>query len=302
MAFSLLYNNDGWSRWVSGLLFPDGDSLGFQSGDQTTLGRIPIPGDQTSQIAPFTATPMGGSGEEPPVQFLNGLHANPRPRDFPFNRGDTNSRDRKTAMGEKQMRYHSLVAKAAADVMLEPSGIFYAKGDSIMTGKRAASAFAIFSAFTLLVPGISVAAGGAGKSSAAKVPAFAVKSRIPASGKQGEPAEAATLAGSWKRGKALFEKQCQTCHGPQGTDKVQNPGSDDGTVPPLKPIDPELASKTPSAFAAKIDRYIQHGSIPDGPNPALFMPNWGDSKTLSQKEIADVEAYVMLLNGVSGKK
>lgn len=71
MAFSLLKNNVGWSRWVSGLLFPDGDSLEFQSSDQTTLGRIPIPGDQTSQIAPFTATPMGGSAEEPPVQFVN---------------------------------------------------------------------------------------------------------------------------------------------------------------------------------------------------------------------------------------
>lgn len=172
-----------------------------------------------------------------------------------------------------------------------------------MTGKQAVSAFAIFSAFTLLLSGISAAdTGGAGKSNAAQVPAFAVKSKIPASGKQGAPAEAATLTGSWKRGKALFEKQCQSCHGPQGTDKVQNPGSDDGTVPPLNPIDPELASKTPSAFAAKIDRYIQHGSIPDGPSPALFMPNWGDSKTLSQKEIADVEAYVMRLNGVSGKK
>jgi len=172
-----------------------------------------------------------------------------------------------------------------------------------MTGRQAVSAFAIFSACTLLVSGISAAGpGGAGKSSAAQVPAFAVKSKIPASGKQGEPAEAATLNGSWKRGKTLFEKNCQSCHGPQGTDKVQNPGSDDGTVPPLNPIDPELASKTPSAFAAKIDRYIQHGSIPDGPSPALFMPNWGDSKTLSQKEIADVEAYVMRLNGVRREK
>ncbi|MDX1815469.1 MAG: cytochrome c, partial [Thermodesulfobacteriota bacterium] len=177
-----------------------------------------------------------------------------------------------------------------------------AKGGSIMTGKQAVSAFAIFSAFTLLVSGISAAdSSGAGKSGAAQVPAFADRAKIPADGKQGPPAEAATLAGSWKRGKVLFEKQCQTCHGPQGTDKVPNPGSDDGTVPPLNPIDPELASKTPSAFAAKIDRYIQHGSIPDGPGPALFMPNWGDSKTLSQKEIADVETYVMRLNGVQRK-
>jgi mono/diheme cytochrome c family protein len=79
---------------------------------------------------------------------------------------------------------------------------------------------------------------------------------------------------------------------------VKNPGSDDGTAPPLKPIDPEFASKTPSAFAANIDRFIQHGSIPDGPNPVLLMPNWGDSRALSQQEIADVEAYLMRLNKV----
>ena len=197
------------------------------------------------------------------------------------------------------MRYHILVAKAAADAMRNHRALFTAKGGSIMTGKQAVSAFAIFSALTLLVSGISAAGpDGAGKAGAAKVPAFADRARMPADGKQGPPGEAATLAGNWKRGKAVFEKQCQVCHGPQGTGKVQNPGSDDGTVPPLNPIDPELASKTPSVFAAKIDRYIQHGSLPDGPNPALFMPNWGDSKTLSQKEIADVEAYIMRLNGV----
>ncbi|MGA7104381.1 MAG: cytochrome c [Candidatus Deferrimicrobiaceae bacterium] len=171
-----------------------------------------------------------------------------------------------------------------------------------MARKQAVSAFAIFSVLTLLGSGISVAnPNGAGKSNAPQVPAFADRSKIPASGKQGQPAEAATLTGDWKRGKALFERQCQSCHGPQGTDKVKNPGSDDGTVPPLKPIDPEFASKTPSAFAANIDRFIQHGSLPDGPNPALFMPNWGDSRALSQKEIADVEAYVMHLNRVSRK-
>jgi len=168
-----------------------------------------------------------------------------------------------------------------------------------MARKHVASAFAIFMVFTFLGTGISVAKPNeAGKSNAIQVPAFADRSKIPASGKQGPPAEAATLTGSWKKGKALFERRCQSCHGPRGTDKVKNPGSDDGTVPPLNPIDPALASKTPSAFAANIDRIIQHGSIPDGPNPALFMPNWGDSRALSQQEIADVEAYVMRLNGV----
>ncbi len=167
-----------------------------------------------------------------------------------------------------------------------------------MARRPAVSAFAIFMAFTLLASGISAAKpNGAGKSNAPQVPAFADRSKIPASGKLGPPAEAATLTGSWKKGKVLFEKRCQSCHGPKGTDKVKNPGSDDGTVPPLNPIDTALASKTASVFAANIDRYLQHGSIPDGPNPVLFMPNWGDSRALSQQEIADVEAYVMRLNG-----
>ena len=168
-----------------------------------------------------------------------------------------------------------------------------------MARKHTVSAISIFTVVTLLGSGISVAKpDGAGKSIAAQVPTFADRSRIPVSGKQGPPAEAATLTGSWKQGEALFEKRCQSCHGPQGTDKVKNSGSDDGTVPPLNPIDPALASKTPSSFAANIDRILQHGSIPDGPKPELFMPNWGDSQALSQQEISDVEAYVMRLNRV----
>jgi mono/diheme cytochrome c family protein len=173
------------------------------------------------------------------------------------------------------------------------------EGGSDMARKHTVSAIAIFTVFTLLGSGISVAKPNeAGKSIAAQVPTFADRSKIPASGKQGPPAEAATLTGRWKQGKALFEKRCQSCHGPRGTGKVKNPSSADGTVPPLNPIDPALASKTPSAFAANIDRIIQHGSIPDGPKPELFMPNWGDSRALSQQDIADVEAYVMRLNGV----
>ncbi len=172
-----------------------------------------------------------------------------------------------------------------------------------MAKKHAVCVLSILTVATMLGSGISVAKpNGDAKSGLAQVPAFADRSRIPASGKQGPPAEAATLPGNWKRGKALFERRCEPCHGPRGTDKVKNPGSDDGTVPPLNPIDPALADKTPSAFAANIDRIIQHGSIPDGPDPALFMPDWGDSRALSQREIADIEAYVMQLNGVRAGK
>jgi mono/diheme cytochrome c family protein len=134
---------------------------------------------------------------------------------------------------------------------------------------------------------------------AVQVPSFASRSRIAASGGQGPVGEAASLAGNVANGEVLFTNNCAYCHGPQGTDKVPNPGSDDGTVPPLNPIDPELANADAAVFAANIDRYIQHGSIPEGPEPKLFMPDWGGSGTLSQQQIADLEAYIMNLNGIS---
>ncbi len=159
--------------------------------------------------------------------------------------------------------------------------------------------FTVFAALAVAGHGpLGATTNGARQTAAPAVPAFADRSVIPASGKQGPPGQAATLPGDAKRGNALFRTHCQACHGPRGTDHVRNPGSDDGTVPPLNPIDPALANRTRSVFAANIDRIIQHGSVPDGPNPALDMPNWGDSRTLSQEEIADIEAYVIGLNGI----
>jgi mono/diheme cytochrome c family protein len=140
------------------------------------------------------------------------------------------------------------------------------------------------------------------KTSIPEIPSFAMRSRIPAAGKQGPPAKAAALIGDWKKGASLYAKNCRPCHGPRGTGTVPNPGSSDGTVPPLSPIDPALADKNRAVFAVNIDRIIQHGSIPDGSNPTLFMPNWGDSKKLSQQNIADLEAYIMHVNGADQKK
>jgi ubiquinol-cytochrome c reductase cytochrome b subunit len=115
---------------------------------------------------------------------------------------------------------------------------------------------------------------------------------------EGPPGPAASIIGSAKHGATLFERDCVTCHGPEGTDDVPNPGSDDGTVPALNPIDPELSSSDPQLFADNVDRIIQHGSIPDGPHPQLDMPAFGDTSSLTQQEIADLEAYVLQLNGV----
>jgi mono/diheme cytochrome c family protein len=168
-----------------------------------------------------------------------------------------------------------------------------------MNNRKTLFVLAAFLAIVIFLAGLAQSSAFRSCVTDEQVPAFADRSRVPASGKQGPPGEAANLTGNWEQGKALFARNCQSCHGPEGTDKVPNPGSDDGTVPPLNPIDPHLADKNPLVFAANIDRIIQHGSIPDGPHPLLFMPDWGDSKALSQQEIADLEAYVMHLNGVS---
>jgi ubiquinol-cytochrome c reductase cytochrome b subunit len=121
-------------------------------------------------------------------------------------------------------------------------------------------------------------------------------------GPHGQPGPAANFIGSVDRGTILFQQHCEACHGPKGTDKVPNPGSEDGTVPPLNPIDPDLFNKDPQAFVDNIDRIIQHGSRPEGPNPALQMLPFGDSDSLNQQTISNIEAYILWLNGVDRAK
>jgi ubiquinol-cytochrome c reductase cytochrome b subunit len=113
-----------------------------------------------------------------------------------------------------------------------------------------------------------------------------------------ESSLASQYVGSVSLGEKLFGENCQSCHGPQGTDKVSNPGSEDGTVPPLNPIDRELFDKDPDVFVGHIDHFLQDGSTPPGPNPSLKMPDFGRSKSLTQEQIANLEAYVLHLNGV----
>jgi ubiquinol-cytochrome c reductase cytochrome b subunit len=113
------------------------------------------------------------------------------------------------------------------------------------------------------------------------------------------PGPAAYTIGSADHGKDIFAQKCASCHGPQGTDKVPNPGSEDQFVPALNPIDPELFNKDPRVFAENIDRYIQHGSTPAGPNPQFHMLAFGDDNQLTQQQISNVEAYILSLNGVN---
>jgi mono/diheme cytochrome c family protein len=110
------------------------------------------------------------------------------------------------------------------------------------------------------------------------------------------PAIAQNLKGDVTAGQKVFAQNCEKCHGPQGTAGIDNPGSTDGTVPDLNPIDPAFSAKDPAAFAAQIDAFVEHGSKPDGPNPKNVMDSWGDSGKLTPQQIADVIAYVMSLN------
>jgi len=115
----------------------------------------------------------------------------------------------------------------------------------------------------------------------------------------------ATSRGSWvqstgiigdrEHGAILFHQSCIMCHGPQGNPKTPGFVAPKG-VPSLNPIDRATYNVDPQLFAQHIDQFIQHG-IPNtegGPN----MPDFGDSHALTQAQIADLEAYVLSLNGV----
>ena len=124
---------------------------------------------------------------------------------------------------------------------------------------------------------------------------------VPKPSNPGGPGKAIDLKGDPKNGLSIFlskaqDKSCATCHGPEGKGGVANPGSSDGTVPGLNPIDPLLKSTDFKTYATNLDLFIEHGSTPDGPSPQLTMPAWGDEKKLSPQEIADVIAYVVSLN------
>ncbi|MEW6001222.1 MAG: cytochrome b N-terminal domain-containing protein [Nitrospirota bacterium] len=132
------------------------------------------------------------------------------------------------------------------------------------------------------------------------VPGQKVEASLSISEKQ--PGRAASIIGSAYNGGLLFERECSSCHGPEGTDKVSNPGSEDGLVPALNPIDRELFNNDPEIFTENIDRFIQHGSTPAGANPQLKMIAFGDTNALTQQQISNIEAYILHLNGVNRSK
>ncbi len=112
----------------------------------------------------------------------------------------------------------------------------------------------------------------------------------------GGPGPALGLTGDPAAGQQLFSANCAVCHGANGKGGNPNPGSDDGTIPALNPIDPTIANADPKTFAMNVDLFLEHGSTPGGPNPTFSMPAWGDKKLLTPQQIADAIAYVMSLN------
>lgn len=116
----------------------------------------------------------------------------------------------------------------------------------------------------------------------------------------GGPGQAVSLTGDATKGAQVFTDNCVQCHGDQGKGSVQNPGSKDGTVPPLNPIDSSMVNADYKTFATNIDLFLEHGSTPEaakqGDVPALQMKPFGDQKLLTPQQIADVIAYVISLN------
>ncbi len=130
------------------------------------------------------------------------------------------------------------------------------------------------------------------------IPPSAVHGFGPIPEEQGPPGPAASVVGSSEHGAVLFRLYCVSCHGPDGKGGVPNPGAEGGTIPGLNPIRAKYRDQDPEVFATNIDRVLQHGSIPKGPLPAKSMLVFGKTHSLSQEEIADLEAYILTLNGV----
>jgi mono/diheme cytochrome c family protein len=114
----------------------------------------------------------------------------------------------------------------------------------------------------------------------------------------GEPGGAIDLDGDPVQGRALFGAICAACHGPQGRPETGaiNPGSDDGVVPTLNPLDPSLIDSDFAVYKGNLDLFIEHGSLPEGEQPRIAMPAFGDSGILTEQQIADLIAYLIDLN------
>lgn len=111
------------------------------------------------------------------------------------------------------------------------------------------------------------------------------------------------IIGDKEHGAILFHQSCIMCHGPHGDNKTPGfKGYQTGDVAPkgvpvLNPIDRNVYSVDPQIFVNHIDQFIQHGA-PNVEQGGPAMPDFGDSHALTQAQIADLEAYVLWVNGV----
>ena len=89
------------------------------------------------------------------------------------------------------------------------------------------------------------------------------------------------IVGEWEHGQVLYKQYCMICHNP-----------DRKNIPSLTPIRRDLYRDNADDFVQQIDPIIQNGS------PRTGMPAFKDPQMLAQAQIADIEAYILHVNGV----
>ena len=146
---------------------------------------------------------------------------------------------------------------------------------------------ALISSLVLIVLVLAACSSGSNSSSS--------ESDVAKPSNPGGVGEAVSLTGDATKGAEIFSANCVACHGEQGKGGVANPGAAED-VPTLNPIDPTLVSADYKTFASNLDLFIEHGSTPEGSSPTFSMLAFGDNKSLTPQEIADVIAYVISLN------
>jgi cytochrome c len=117
----------------------------------------------------------------------------------------------------------------------------------------------------------------------------------PKPSKPGGTGEALKLKGSPGSGEAVFASKCEECHGEAGRGGITDTGAETGEVPVLNPIAASLYNSDARVFAANLDLFIEHGSVPKGA-PNRIMLAYGDYGLLTPQQIADVIAYIISLN------
>lgn len=175
---------------------------------------------------------------------------------------------------------------------------------SPMKRPLAVGAFAVVVAALVGLSIIGAQSGGASVAASTGAPGPTPDSSIVSTPPVPGASVASRQVGGAEHGSTLFVLYCAECHGEKGVKGVKNPGSADGEVPPLNPIDPALKGQTAQEFVSGLDGYLQNGSVPGPPDssptavPRLKMPSFGNTYALTQPQIADLEAYLMRLNRV----